>query len=222
MNTSCDAAVGITKSEQVRSFRYPAIVPLDLPPARDAHDMERELRVQRTHAAALEAAREEGVREGHARAVAETSERAEKQLAAIEAAIEEFSRDREQYFRRVEADVVKLAMAIARKILYREAQVDPLLLSAVVRIALEQLQGGSQVVLRTPPTTYDRWRRFAEGLAEKDLDLQVVEDAGCEEHAVRLETRSGRSEFSIEGSLQEIENGFLDLLRVETRECELA
>ncbi len=47
--------------------------------------------------------------------------------------------------------MVRLALAIARKVLHREAQLDPLLLAGVVRVALDQMQAGSRVLLRTSP-----------------------------------------------------------------------
>jgi flagellar assembly protein FliH len=42
---------------------------------------------------------------------------------------------REQYFVRAEAEIVQLALAIAAKILHREAQVDPMLVATLVRMA---------------------------------------------------------------------------------------
>ena len=43
-------------------------------------------------------------------------------------ACEEFRRERARYFAGVEAEVVKLALAIAARVLHREAKLDPLLL----------------------------------------------------------------------------------------------
>ena len=63
-------------------------------------------------------------------------------------ALKEFEDERAEYFRRVEGEVVQLALAIARKILQREAELDPTLLTALVRIALERMQCGSVVRIR--------------------------------------------------------------------------
>ncbi len=56
--------------------------------------------------------------------------------------------------------MVRLALAIARKVLHREAQLDPLLLAGVVRVALDQMQAGSRVVLRTSTDAAEPWRKF--------------------------------------------------------------
>ena len=63
----------------------------------------------------------------------------------------QFAAQREGYFQRVESEVVQLALSIARKILHREAQIDPLLLAGIVRVALESLNDGTQVRLRANP-----------------------------------------------------------------------
>ena len=46
---------------------------------------------------------------------------------------------------------MQLALSIARKILHREAQLDPLLLAGIVRVALEKIDGATEVVLRVHP-----------------------------------------------------------------------
>jgi Flagellar assembly protein FliH len=48
--------------------------------------------------------------------------------AAIAGAIEQFARQRDEYFRQAEAEIVSLALAIARRVIHRESQIDPRLL----------------------------------------------------------------------------------------------
>ena len=63
---------------------------------------------------------------------------------------EEFARERTKYFADVEAEVVKLALAIAARVLHREAELDPLLLTGVVRVALEKVAEDSATVFVCP------------------------------------------------------------------------
>src|SRR5258708_34300449 len=56
-----------------------------------------------------------------------------------------FEEERAQYYRRMEGETVELALAVARKVLHREAQVDRVVLAGVVRVALEKISGSSQV-----------------------------------------------------------------------------
>ena len=58
--------------------------------------------------------------------------------------------ERDRYFEAVEHEVVKLALAVAARILRREAQMDPLLLTGAVRVALGQLSASTQVRSRVP------------------------------------------------------------------------
>ena len=160
-------------AEQVKSFRYPVIStgatesPSSGPGQPDVSYMAREQKLQQAQAAAVEAAREQGIRDGEARAQASIAARVEQERRAIAEAIAAFRGEAGAYFRRVETELVRLAVAIARKVLHREAQLDPLLLAGVVRVALDQIQDGSQVVLRArrPPRQTRGapcWRRSSE------------------------------------------------------------
>ena len=59
-----------------------------------------------------------------------------------------FEEQRSEYFASVEAEIVQLALSIAAKILHRESQVDPMLVAALVRIAVEKMREGSSVIVR--------------------------------------------------------------------------
>ena len=143
----------------------------------------------------VEAARQNGVREGEAKAQVATAEKLEQERQAIRQAVEQFAQQRRSYFRRVETDVVTLALAIARKLLHREAQIDPLLLSGVVRVALEQIQAGSQVVLRTSPSQQETWQAFLSQLPETNREVAVVADEALAPGKLLLETSAGKAEI---------------------------
>src|ERR1700756_2700790 len=66
-----------------------------------------------------------GLCEGKAEAQKRFEEQLARERSALAAALAQFTRDRAVYFQNVEREVVQLALSIARKILHREAQVDP-------------------------------------------------------------------------------------------------
>lgn len=218
MNTLCEPA-GEDAMEQliddaVWEFKYPLIAPGGMAAARESVRPEREIRLQRAEAAAVEAAHQNGFRQGEAHAHAAMAQRLEQEKhRAVGEAIEQFRQERRAYFHRVESDVVTLALAIARKLLHREAQIDPLLLSGIVRVALEQIQAGSQVVLRCSPPEQTSWQKFLSALHESDREIALTPDEAVEPGRVVLETMAGKAEISLEEQLKEIESGFLDLLR---------
>lgn len=159
-------------------------------------------------------ARSEGREQGLAESKELFVQRLDEARASLAAALEQFSRDRARYFQRVEAEVVQLAMSIARKILHREAQLDPLLLAAIVRVALEKIDGATAVTLRLHPQNAADWRRYlTTHLAPADVP-EIVEDPSEAIDQCVLETSLGTASICIEGQLKEIEQGFMDLLAV--------
>lgn len=169
---------------------------------------------EQAQAAAVLAALEQGLREGEARAKAAMEALLEQTRGSLLRAINLFSVEKTQYFRGVEAETVRLALAIARKILHREAQLDPLLLAGIVRVALDRMQAGSHVTLRASQDSVETWRTyFREKKHETgDHEVQVVADDALASHVCVLQAEAGNMEISLERQLQEIESGFFDLL----------
>src|ERR1700733_7314968 len=106
----------------------------------------------------LSSARVEAVAQTEARLKAEYEERATGEADKIRKALEDFQVERKDYFSRVESDVVHLALAIAAKILHREAQVDPMLIAGLVRVAIDKLHDGSSVSVRVAPAEAEKWK----------------------------------------------------------------
>jgi flagellar assembly protein FliH len=129
----------------------------------------------------------------------------------IGATVKAFETQRTEYFAKVEAEVVKLALSIAAKILHREAQVDPMLVAALVRIAIEKMREGSSVTVRVSPGRVQRWREYFAGQAHV-ARIDVIEDAELNEHDCLLETELGVANFGLDTQLKEVEQGFFDLL----------
>lgn len=162
-------------------------------------------------AAAIELARSEAREEARC----EWEEKLEKGIAEERTTIlrtsEAFFRERGRYFAGVEAEVVKLALAIAERVLHREAQLDPLLLAGVVRVALEKVAEDSATVLRVPAGTTAIWREVFSTNAE--TSLQIVGDERLGGGECVLETNVGRVELGVSAQLEEIERGFFDLMQ---------
>lgn len=167
---------------------------------------EEQIRAREAHA------RKEGRDEGLAVGAVEFQKKlaAEKQMLVQTA--QDFIRERESYFHRVEAEVVGLAVAIARKILHREAQVDPLLLAGVVRVALDQIESKTKVVVRVHPEQAPDARSYLQRTLDPQSVPEVVDDPTLELDCCVLQTEMGTAELGIEAQLKEIEQGLFDLL----------
>jgi flagellar assembly protein FliH len=179
---------------------------LESKPAQIVGFREDEVRVKEEQARAL------GIKEGEAQARARFERELAAERAALAKALADFAREREGYFCRVEAEVVKLAVGIARKILHREVQVDPLLLAGVVRVALEKMAAGASARLRVHPDHVYAWHDFFANQQDHGPMPELVGDATLGMGHCVLETALGTTELTLEAQLAEIERGFFDLL----------
>jgi flagellar assembly protein FliH len=160
---------------------------------------------------------ERGLREGAAQARAECEQALAAERESITVAVRDFARERDAYFRKVEREVVQLALSIARKVLHREAAMDALCLSGVVRVALDKLAARSHVRLRVQPSQADEWyQHFIRSVAEPQSIPEVIGDSALAPGHCVLETEVGTTDLSIDTQVAEIERGFFDLLGPRT------
>jgi len=159
---------------------------------------------------------ERGIRDGEQRAHTAYDVKTAEIQAGVAQLLSGFEKEREDYFCRIETEVVQLALAIARKILHRESQIDPLLLTGLVHVALEKLDAGTRIRLRTNPADIHFWNEyFAQQNGEKSPEL--IGDPALKPGECALETEVGSTQISLETQLKEIEQGFFDLLEQRPR-----
>jgi flagellar assembly protein FliH len=163
-----------------------------------------EQRVADAHAAG----QREGEAAGRARAAAEM----ESALGRLAATLDELAALRARLRREAEADTVKLAIAIARRVIRRELAVDPEALHGLVLAALEKLQGQEICRVRVHPQHVAAiaalLRKSAGGAV-----IEVLPDASRDPGAALFETDRGNLDASVESQLGEIERGLADTLR---------
>jgi flagellar assembly protein FliH len=163
-----------------------------------------------------EAAREAGRREGEERLQARFDAQLLEIRKNVAASLDEFARQRREYFRTVESEVVQLALAIARKVLRRETQLDPLLLAGMVRVALEQTAQATHVIVRVAPNHVSDFRVFFARHMQENAP-EVVEDASLPPEQCVLHTELGTTTIGPEVQLKEIEQGLADLQAAKPR-----
>ena len=203
--------------EQVADFVYqvpgsgggPANDPrlTGLEPARDSADNLPRISEKELSRLVTEA-RAEGFREGQNEARKVYEQEVAKQQKLLNDALSSFAEERENYYLRVEPQLAHLALAIAAKILHREAQVDRMVVAGLVKVTLERMQQTTKAIIRIRPEEALSWRHYF----NTSPDLEVVEDATLEPNACRIETELGVAEMGLDAQLKEVENGFFDLL----------
>jgi len=169
---------------------------------------------------AFEAGREQGRKQEHeqqAQALQQADEQRKRQSAEL---ILRFQQERERYLHQVEQEVVRLALAVAARILRREAQMDPLLLTGAVRVALGQLSGSTQMALHVPPADIPLWQEAIALLPNLALKPQLIGKEGMRLGDCMIETEMGSVDLGIRAQLAEIERGFFDRAGAGRKETE--
>jgi len=109
-----------------------------------------------------------------------------------------------------EADLLKLAIAIARRVLHRELTLDPGSIEGLIRVALEKLESRELCRVRVHPDQEPIIRTLLARFSAAPVEL--VPDPTLQCGDVMFETAHGTLDGSIEAQLQEIERGFADRL----------
>lgn len=158
----------------------------------------------------IDAAREEAVAVTRRELAQEHEARLQVERERVERVCAEFARDRQRYFGAAETQVVRLALAVARRVLEREVAGDSIPMFAMVKAALGKMQDGSATVLRVRRAEAAEWEEIAGAGA---MSIQVLEDERLRAGEVVLETGVGRVELGVEVQMEEIERGFGELTR---------
>ena len=160
----------------------------------------------------LAAARAEGIREGLNQSQQAFDQQLTAERAKIAEAVRNFAGATSEYYSRAEIELVHLALAIAAKVLHREAQVDRMLVAALVKVAVDKLQHGTSATVRVRPEEVADWNRYFEGNAGGEIRVEVKPDSSVAAHNCILETDLGTTQLGLDVQLKEIEQGFFDLL----------
>jgi len=179
-----------------------------------AAGLEFERRLAEETRLSFEAGRERGRQEGSqaARAEQAAAQKAleERYLRQGAELVEKFAEEHERYLHAVEHEVVKLALAVAARIMRREAMMDPLLLTGAVRVALGQLSGSGEVRLKVPLGELDLWTDAIAHLPNLALKPAVIAGEGMRLGECEIETTFGTVDLGIRSQLLELERGFFD------------
>lgn len=206
----------------IRPMEYPILSAgappvIELAPAPDLAVRLRELEArlgerERQFSEQLEAARREAGEK--AREATHSEEAAWRMQCSGELAhaLADFRAKCDDYLGRVEQEVVHLALAIAERILHREANMDPLLLAGAVRVALRQLADSTEVRLRVPAVQHEMWAEMLRLMPGLPLRPEVIADEELQACEAILETNLGHVDLGVRAQIAEIERGFFDLL----------
>lgn len=132
-------------------------------------------------------------------------------LKRMAQSIEDIATVKQRYLAESEDQLVRLAVAVARRILYREIQVDTEALFGLIHAATQraELRELNRILLN--PKDHQALLPHLERL-QLPPRVEIVSDPALERGALLLESTSGILDASIQAQLDEVERGFIDLL----------
>ena len=159
----------------------------------------------------VEEAHRRGFTEGETRGRQAASQQLQPVLDRLAKSCEDIARMAPRVRHEAEADLVRLAVAIARRILRRELTVDPEALLGLAKAALARIDARELKRIRAHPEAA-AWLKPKLESAGLPGRVEVLPDSSLEPGAVLFETTRGLLDASVETQLGEIERGFTDLL----------
>jgi flagellar assembly protein FliH len=203
----------VTQNTPVAAFHWggeaPPVAPPPTAPVVHEPQPEHNQAALDAHLAALEReAFAKGFAQGEMAGAEAANQRGEMMLHRLMQTIEELTQVRAQMIHQTERQMVQLALAVARRVVQREVSLDPDLLIAMARVALERLGETAQVKIRLHPDDYE-----AAGAARvaqlSGSNVMILADAHLSRGGCRIESDMGIMDVGAEAQLQEIARALL-------------
>jgi flagellar assembly protein FliH len=186
--------------------------PPPAPPAidREAADREKNDRERNDREKIEREAYQRGFAEGSAVGKDQGTAEVKPTLERVSRCLAELSSMRGRMRRQAEKDLVKLSIAVARRVLHRELTLDPSSIAGLIRVALEKLESRELCRVRVHPDQEGLVRELVERFSGSKVE--IVPDATLNRGDVLLDTANGTIDASVDSQLKEIERGLADRL----------
>jgi flagellar assembly protein FliH len=149
-----------------------------------------------------------GYEQGERSGAEAAGKRGEAMLRRLAETLTELTTLRATMIRQTEAQIVELALAVARRVLHREIALDRNLLIAIARVALDRLGECAQVTVRLHPEEYEA--TGAARVAEfSGSNVTFVSDARIARGGCRIESEMGLLDAGVDAQIQEIARALL-------------
>lgn len=176
------------------------------PPPIDIEQLEKDA-FERGFAEGRDEGLEEGLKTGEENAAA----RIEEMAGHYTDALAEVAALKDTLRAQVEEEVVRLALAVAKKIVHREIHVDPTIIHALVRVALERVSGKSAVVVRLSPTDYKYLTDKHKDMSQTEgREIRFESDNSLMQGDCMIQTEAGDIDARLEEEFNEVESSFFE------------
>lgn len=155
----------------------------------------------------IEEAFNNGLEQGRKETAAAHQERINNAVAAFETGINELHRIRQHDIHRLEAETVRLALAIAKKIVGRETE-HKRLIQHVVKQAMEKVTDTRHLVIRLNPNDVETVQDLQQDLLPADdfgSGFRIEADEGIKRGGCVIETKLGDVDARIDRQIKIVE-----------------
>jgi flagellar assembly protein FliH len=161
------------------------------------------------------AAFEQGFREGEAATFQKFEAETRASLGRLSEAIAEIPQRRTEAIRRAEGDIVRLTVAIARRVVHRELSVDAGALEGLIKAALDKVINHEVLRVRVHPAI-EKVLAECIGRDGRGRLIEILSDPSQPPGGVIFEIARGALDASVDTQLREIERGLIDEMRGRT------
>lgn len=208
-------ATGIEKHEFRRAHESPQPSPRRRPVSASAVPEQGSVLLDTEIQTHVETARRQGYSEGVAHGAGQAMNHLEPVIRSLKQLIEDLGSQRRRLRAEAEEDTVKLAIAIARRVLHREIATDPEAMLGLVKAAFAKLNARDTHRLRVSPADAEMLQEHRARLQFPPA-LNIVPDGSLPQGSAIFETTRGEMDACVDSQLGEIDRGLTDVLRRRT------
>ncbi|MBN1571464.1 MAG: hypothetical protein JXA73_26750 [Acidobacteria bacterium] len=157
---------------------------------------------------------ENGFRQGEKAGMEIAERKMESVMKRYSESILDIRKLRVSLYSQIELEVVKLAIAVAKKIVHREIQVDRDIIQTLVRVALSHVAEKSAVTIHLNPVDYGYLMECRGELSQSEgRDIALLADKSVERGGCLIQTECGDIDARIEEEFREVEHAFFEGLK---------
>ncbi|MDQ0337264.1 flagellar assembly protein FliH [Caldalkalibacillus uzonensis] len=162
----------------------------------------------------LEQVRENAYRDGYEQGFRQGKQDAEEQfkdkIEQVENIIKEAYIQRDKLLKSAEPDLLKLSVAIARKVIGEEIKQSPEVVKSLIQHSLQHVLERDELRLHVPAEQYTTFLAYIdEWAAEVEGELKLIPDSTLTAQQCMLHTPHGSYDLSIDRQLEEIKKQLL-------------
>ncbi|MGE0863991.1 MAG: FliH/SctL family protein [Vicinamibacterales bacterium] len=151
----------------------------------------------------------QGFAQGERSGAEAAAARSEAVLQRLKQTIGELQTLRAEMIHKTERQVVQLSIAMAKRIVHREISLDPELLSAMARVALDRLGDAASATIRLHPDDYAATAGAGGGARADASVVRVVADPIVRRGGCLVQSEFGLIDVSADAQIQELATALL-------------